>query len=155
MDINSDDTDWSKTFNLTFKLTLDTKIQNFQFKLLHRILTTNSYLHKMKITGDNTCTFCKQVPETLTHLFFHCYKVETIWTEFREWVNGLNNNFQMNVLNISDVILLNDEFPSVVNHLIIILKYLLYTWDIISISSDQGVYTVAHRLYKWGILTIF
>ena len=43
-------------------------MQNFQFKILHRILTTNTYLKICGIQSDNSCSFCFNEPESLEHL---------------------------------------------------------------------------------------
>ena len=56
--------DWKPIFNNT----VDTSLQWFQFKVVHRILVTNYTLQKMKIRDDNKCTFCENFPETIEHL---------------------------------------------------------------------------------------
>ena len=45
---------------------------NFQFKLLHRIIPTNSCLHEIKLKNANLCAFCKINDETIEHQFFDC-----------------------------------------------------------------------------------
>ena len=44
-------------------------MQNVQFKLLHRILTTNTYIKIYGIQSDNSCSFCFNEPDSLEHLF--------------------------------------------------------------------------------------
>ena len=41
----------------------------FQFKLLHRRLTTNDFLNKIGIRPDDLCTFCRDERESLIHGF--------------------------------------------------------------------------------------
>ena len=41
--------DGSMLFNDIYRITNDTKLRNFQFKLLHHILPNNKLLHKMGI----------------------------------------------------------------------------------------------------------
>ena len=60
------ETKLSQCFELIRKITTETKMQNFQFKLLHRILT---YLKICGIQSDNSCSFCFNEPESLDHLF--------------------------------------------------------------------------------------
>ena len=38
--------DWSFIYCIPFSVTKDTKLQDFQYKLTHRILNTNSFLYK-------------------------------------------------------------------------------------------------------------
>jgi len=64
--------EWQCLFELPFLITSDVKVQWFQYRLIHRILGTNSLLNKMKITDDPLCSFCKQSDENLEHLFCEC-----------------------------------------------------------------------------------
>jgi hypothetical protein len=50
----------------------DTYLRNFQFKFLHRIIATNSFLYKIKLKDTHLCTSCKANNETIEHLFFDC-----------------------------------------------------------------------------------
>ena len=59
-------------------ITISTKLRNFQYKLLHRVLALNPFLNKIGIVGDNKCTFCKLLDETITHLFYDCVFVKPI-----------------------------------------------------------------------------
>ena len=70
--LNCEITNWSKYFIISKKSCRNSYLQNFQFKLLHRIIPTNSFLHKIKFKNTNLCTFCKIHVETIEHLFFDC-----------------------------------------------------------------------------------
>ena len=41
--------DWSFIYSIPFSVTQDTKLQEFQYKLMHRILITNSFLYKCEL----------------------------------------------------------------------------------------------------------
>jgi len=64
---------------LPFYCTKETKLQAFQFKLLHRRIATNDYLYKIGISLTDICTFCEQKKESLIHLFWDCEFVQTFW----------------------------------------------------------------------------
>ena len=70
--LNCEITNWSKYFIILKKSCRNSYLQNFQFKLLHRIIPTNSFLDKIKLKNTNLCTFCKIHDETIEHLFFDC-----------------------------------------------------------------------------------
>jgi hypothetical protein len=70
--LNCEITNWSKYFIILKKSCKNSYLQNFQFKLLHRIIPTNSFLHKIKLKNTNLCTFCKIHDEAIEHLFFDC-----------------------------------------------------------------------------------
>ena len=52
-----------------FKTTLDTKLREFQYKILIRILYTNNMLFKLKKVNYPLCDFCEKELETIEHLF--------------------------------------------------------------------------------------
>ena len=60
--------DWKSAYCLAAKCTKSTKLINFQYRLLHRILPTNSFLTKIKITQHPNCSFCHNHHENLIHL---------------------------------------------------------------------------------------
>jgi hypothetical protein len=57
------------TGKIICNITKDTKLQNFQFKLLHIILPVNSFLYKCGLKETELCTFCMETKENLLHLF--------------------------------------------------------------------------------------
>ena len=79
LDLAMDAQRWKEVFNLPYNITHDTKLQSFQFKLLHRILPTNSLLMKCNLVASELCTFCHDIKETLLHLFCTCSHSVTIW----------------------------------------------------------------------------
>ena len=77
---------WDKSCMLPFYCTKETKLQTFQFKLLHRRIATNDYLHKIGISLTDKCTFCDQNAESLIHLFWGCELVQTFWQKIQHWL---------------------------------------------------------------------
>ena len=77
---------WNKIFKLPFTLTTSTTSRWFQIRLLHRILGTNTFLSKIGVRQDNTCSFCTDEPETLTHLFCSCPIVTLFWNNIFRWI---------------------------------------------------------------------
>jgi hypothetical protein len=68
-DLETSIEDWHDIYSLSFCITKDTKLQNFQFKLLHRILPVKSFLYKCGLKETELCTFCVETKENLLHLF--------------------------------------------------------------------------------------
>ena len=56
-------------FTAYLSVTKDTKLQDFQYKLIHKILTTNSFLYKCGLKETELCTFCTETKESLVHIF--------------------------------------------------------------------------------------
>ena len=78
--MNDKDLEWKQVHLNMLKSTADVRQRWFQYRIIHRILATNSYLFKIGIVASPLCTFCKQVPETIVHLFCDC----TSTTDFIE-----------------------------------------------------------------------
>ena len=73
--------DWERIFSLPFKITLNTKLREFQYKILHRICYTNILLFKFGLADSPLFYFCNKELETLEHFLFYCNKVSTFWNE--------------------------------------------------------------------------
>ena len=88
-----EDFEWKYFYTLPFKCTSDTSIHWLQFRIIHRILATNSLLFKIGITESELCTFCNTDKETIEHLFYDCYITKQFITEVCEWLSdNLNYN---------------------------------------------------------------
>ena len=57
---------WKEINLRTAKLTDDTSIRTFQYKINNRILYTNDMLMKFKIKDTELCTFCNETKETIS-----------------------------------------------------------------------------------------
>ena len=77
---------WYKIYQLLYKTTISTSARWFQFRLLHRILATNTFLHKIGIVTSNLCSFCKRDPETISHLFYQCPIISNFWMNVSQWL---------------------------------------------------------------------
>jgi hypothetical protein len=70
---------WRCIYCIPFSVTKDTKLQDFQYKLIHRILITNSFLYKYELKDTEQCTFCTETKENLVHIFWDCNYVRNFW----------------------------------------------------------------------------
>ena len=68
------DQEWN-TYNSVIKDFNEVVLKDFQYKLTNKILVTKSFLHRIRKIEDNLCSYCKQRPETILHLFVDCDKV--------------------------------------------------------------------------------
>ncbi len=84
-------------FKLPFKTVRDTKLQTFQYRILH-IIPCNEWLFKIKIKNSNSCSFCNEI-DTLPHFFVKCRKVNNFWKYWFNWLKILTNQDVMNQYN--------------------------------------------------------
>jgi hypothetical protein len=60
-----------ETYSLPFITTKSSKLQWFQYRIIHRILGTNSLLYKISKKPNDKCSFCSEV-ERIEHIFWSC-----------------------------------------------------------------------------------
>jgi len=119
--------DWEKIYQLPYKVTLETKSREFQYKLLNSFLYTNTILHKMKLVSSPLCSLCANENESLEHLFYNCPFVQPFWSSLRETLTNVYIN--MNVLSCEDIIfgVFNiSEDSNIINHIILLAKQYIY-----------------------------
>ena len=81
---------WKTVYQLSSQCTKSTKLIAFNFKFLHRRLSTNNFLKKIRLVESENCTFCQRETETLVHLFWECTKVQSFWISLSSWLQLCN-----------------------------------------------------------------
>jgi hypothetical protein len=122
---------WTKYYVLPFKCLKDTTLIWFQYRLLHRILATNTFLYMINYSDSNKCTFCNKLLETLQHLFYDCDKVRELWKSLETWIfhkTGFRISLTKNIVIFG---MIDDKLAQNINWLIINIKYYIYTMKIL------------------------
>ena len=78
-------------YKLPINVTNNVSLSNFQFKIVHYILPTNSSLCRDNIKDSDLCHLCGE-RQTITHLFVTCPSVQVFWADFEQWWNNKNND---------------------------------------------------------------
>ena len=68
----NDNLEWNVIYSLPFKVAVDTRTREFQYRLLNRYLATNSFLQKTGKIDSSMCSSCNAEAESLEHLFLSC-----------------------------------------------------------------------------------
>ena len=115
---------WKSTYKLPFSCTVQTKLQSFQYRILHRTLTTSTLLVKIGILNVDNCTFCLSASESVVHLFWHCNITQSIMQSLAVWITeSTGTTFSLScptvILGLSDNICNN----SAINFIILATKY--------------------------------
>ena len=71
---------------------LPRKINDFNLKIVHGGLNTETKLQKMGLNHDNICKICKKTVEDTKHLLMECEGIPQIWT----WAENIINNYLTN-----------------------------------------------------------
>ena len=75
---------------MPFKITHETKLQSFQYRVIHRIIPCNKWLHNISIKSTSKCTYCDK-EDNLIHYFIHCPNTDMFWKCFYKWWYKISN----------------------------------------------------------------
>jgi len=81
---------WTSAYLLTSQCTKCAKLIEFQFKFLHRRLSTNHFLFKIGLKENGYCSLRQSTPETLIHLFWSCRISASFWSSVTKWLQNVN-----------------------------------------------------------------
>ena len=100
-DIDTDQkVNWKAVYQLASHCTKSSKLNSlsffiyqlktycFNFKFLHRRLSTNSFLHQLGFTDSGKCAFCLNETEYLLHLLWTCEKIQSFWKSLFPWLQS-------------------------------------------------------------------
>jgi len=121
--------DWKEIYILPRRVTIDSYSRCFQYKILNRILYTNSMLFKMNLVPSPKCSFCQEHDESLEHLLVHCKFSQSFWSTVASWLISLT---YIDIRHINERMILlgifsNIEYNKLINHIIIIGKQVIYS----------------------------
>lgn len=89
-------------FARLYKLVKSTKLRDFQFRYLHRIIFCAKRLHSWKLVDSPRCLYCTVELETMEHLFYQCHVTQQFWTKFIAWYeSSTNTEIQLDLETIS------------------------------------------------------
>ena len=121
---------WEEISHNLLSCTKNTTLLWFQDRILHRILTTNTFVSKFMDVSPS-CTFCSGHRETLLHLFAECEKVKCIWDGIKDMIfTRLGCQVSLNSQSIivgpeSDGLMLLEN-KNAIQRIIILGKYYIY-----------------------------
>ena len=96
-DFELNDEEWDLIFKLPFTTTKDVRLREFQFKVLHRVYPTYSYIARFDKSVKELCITCN-VKCDICHMFYCCKYVSQFWRELEQWfcnaIRPININLQ-------------------------------------------------------------
>ena len=85
-----------ETWSNIFSSTKETKLQEFQWKIVHNIFPTNILLSKIGIKNSEKCESCG-VTDYLEHFFIDCHRIGSFWNDVEKLINSkLNTHIKLN-----------------------------------------------------------
>ena len=73
------DIDWKHVYLLPRRVTVDTNLRIFQYKILNNVLYLNENVFRFKKISYPLCSFYQSENETPIHLFHGCIKTNLLW----------------------------------------------------------------------------
>ena len=138
-----EDLDWNTIFRKCFKTTLDSRLIWFQYRLIHRLLPTEKFLHIRQLVDSSLCLFCKQETETIQHLFWDCTIISQFWSKL---LNLLQNKCSdcKNLQFFEKFILFglsnDDSSDSVLDLIILHAKFFIYKCKLQKIIPNVDIF---------------
>ena len=136
---------WKTIFLKCFKITIDTQLQWFQARILHRILPTRKYLKMCKIINSSHCLFCINHQETFSHLFWECHFVQKFWKDLETMLktkcyNCARFSFKMDlvIFGISNGI----RTDNAIDFIILFAKFYIYKCRFLDITPNHTSFIV-------------
>ena len=77
---------WPNIFKLSFVTTRETRLQSFQYRILHRVIPCRKKLYEMGLVESSICTVCPEV-DNIQHFFFKCSYVNDFWIDLLTWLD--------------------------------------------------------------------
>ena len=109
------------------KVTIDTTLRIFQFKILNNILYLNKKISKFDLNVSPLCSLCNQHPEDILRLFCNCAKTQDLWNSF---ANASGENLDLPQLDPTIVFLGESNIQGndnvLLNHILPLFKKSIY-----------------------------
>ena len=124
--LDVDDREWKLIHTVPFRVTKDSRLQWFQYRIINKILATNSFLFKIKIKDSKYCNFCHSEEETIEHLLWECDNLQSLLVEFEHYLENKSGR-QITFTKKSFILACTENNNNIQNTIFLWLKYYVYT----------------------------
>ncbi len=139
----ADECVWPRIYKLAFTVTKESKLQSFQYKILHRNIACNKRLFDIKVKKSSKCELC-DCEDNLQHFFLHCEHTAIFWKIWFKWWERITSIDISRCNSLDERILFGfpeeDNLVYVMNFCIIFAKYFIYITKICG-SNTFDFYT--------------
>lgn len=119
--------EWKEIYTRPFAAARETKIQSFQYRLNHRLITCNRLLFRYKIKDTEACTLCDQ-PDTMEHFFFQCPTTRKFWDLVFRWIKAASD-LELGNISLKEILVgVPKEYPQSkkTNFLLLTSRYFIH-----------------------------
>lgn len=119
---------WEKWVWLPYNITHEIQLQNFCFRILHRVIPCQLYLKQIRVVQSAVCLRCGETDDLL-HFFFECTKVNDFWQSLFSWLEAFDKDIEIPELS-EEYFLLGFvdslEDVSLLNYVFVYAKFYVY-----------------------------
>ena len=116
----------------------ETKLKEFNFKLLHGILPCNKNLRNWRVKDSDKCDVCENI-QSIEHLLFECQYVQPLWDRINQFYNT----------NINFLTILGSDHRFKDNQVLTLISFLIYKeWLLLSLEHKTRNQQICLTYYK-------
>ena len=116
--------EWKEIYLLTHKVSIDTNLCMFQYKILKNIVYLNKQLFIYDKKISKLCSYCRLQDETTNHIFVECKFAIKFWSHLRHYCRC---SFDLPILNPQSATFgffeVDPDLVILLNHLLLLCKY--------------------------------
>jgi len=120
-------------------LTKSSKFIILQYKIIHRIIACNAYLHQTRIKESDKCSYCDQ-SDSIKHFFFDCENTRRFWNTIEIWLNNITSSSE--IIDLNSVILGYDTNNPTLAIVILFGKWFIYKAKLIDSPLDLNKFKI-------------
>ena len=115
---------WPEVFYIPYKCTKSTKLQAFQYQIIHRYIPTRKFLHIRGVVDSPTCLYC-DCNDSMVHYFYACRAVRTFWIKVFDYINSHIRPYHV-LYDVKNVLFGVLDGSPIVNLMLLLGKHYLY-----------------------------
>ncbi|XP_071114802.1 uncharacterized protein [Haliotis cracherodii] len=143
---------WKQIFSVYCHGLRDTKLRDFQFRFIHKVIFTKRELLRMKLIDNDECSMCHTHKENIFHVYIECHVVKNFWSDFCIYLTHI---LHRKIL-ITDNELLFGTSDVLINHLIVAAKRFIFVQCIKNENVDfvafkntiRSIYDVEYHIAR-------
>ena len=139
---------WSAIYTQKISNIYDKKVAEFNFKMMHNLLSNRYILSKCKHDIDRNCLICNGIIENNEHLIYSCSNVVEIWSKASHSLK-FNISWKNIVIGFYDEV--NDK-TVLINNIISFIAYRIYKYKMFCrIHNNPESYTDLRKHVKFSL----
>ena len=144
-EIRLKETNWSNIYICLRSTPVQYKY--IRYKIIARIVGTNSLLERMNIKNTDRCEECA-LRENIEHKFWYCRKVKSFWNDIKAWLTKKRLSRLIEKINVENIIL-GGEDNLIINHVVSAGVGMIYAKKPLSVTLLKSILRADYNSEKY------